>query len=199
MKTEYRTIAGPSEGSYKEKGSKFYAFAFPVNSEKEVTARLNELRQQYHDARHHCYAYRLEADGSQFRANDDGEPAHTGGTPILGQIDKYGLTMVLIVVVRYFGGTLLGAGGLARAYKTAVADALSKSRPIKKFVTRSLTICFGYDKMNEIMRIVEQPGIDILEQDFAEECIMVLRVRTDRLDRIRDHLDRIAGVRHDKN
>ncbi len=199
MHVEYKTIAEPARGSCKEKGSKFFSFAFPVVSEEEISSLLEDIRQQYHDARHHCFAYRLGADGSAFRTNDDGEPANTAGKPILGQIDKYGFTMVLVVVVRYFGGTLLGASGLARAYKTAAADALERCKPVKKFLTRSIDICFAYEKMNGIMRLVDQPGIEIHQQDFTDECHMVLWVRLDLVDTIREHLKRMDKVRYKVN
>ena len=170
MTEEYKTIASPSEGEYKEKGSKFLAFAFPVENEEVVKERLEELKKKYYNARHHCYAYSIGPGGDDYRTNDDGEPSHSAGDPILGQIRSMELTNTLVVVVRYFGGTKLGVGGLINAYKTATAAALSKVaiRTVKVRVPFRLT--YSYDVTNEVMRLVNELDIEIEEQHFEVQC-----------------------------
>jgi uncharacterized YigZ family protein len=162
----FKTIRNKSEGLYKEKGSKFLAFAYPVKTEEDCKAHLEELKKEHFSARHHCYAYRLGAEGTVWRANDAGEPNNTAGKPILGQIQSKELTNVLVVVVRYFGGTLLGAGGLIQAYKSAAADALEKAEIIAEEIVFKGTIRFGFDQMNDVMRILKTCHCKILEQHF---------------------------------
>lgn len=168
MKT-YRTISAKAEGLYKDKGSRFLAFAEPVNSLADVQRLLDEYRRRYHDARHCCYAYVLGADGAEWRANDDGEPSGTAGRPILGQIHSFGLTQVLVVVVRYFGGILLGTGGLIVAYKEATADALSRADIVERVVTERQELTFGYEEMDRVMRDLRQRGARIINQDYTPE------------------------------
>lgn len=168
MKT-YRTISAKAEGLYKDKGSRFLAFAEPVNSLADVQRLLDEYRRRYHDARHCCYAYVLGADGAEWRANDDGEPSGTAGRPILGQIHSFGLTQVLVVVVRYFGGILLGTGGLIVAYKEATADALSRADIVERVVTERQELTFGYEEMDRVMRALRQRGARIINQDYTPE------------------------------
>ena len=151
----YYSIAGPAEGLYKEKGSKFLAFAYPVTSLDEIRERQEELRKQYYDARHHCYAYILGKDGEQWRANDDGEPNHSAGDPILGQIRSQELSDVLIVVIRYFGGTKLGVSGLIHAYKTAAAEALDNAEREEKILSTRCSFTFAYPDMNGVMKLVK--------------------------------------------
>ncbi|WP_242922753.1 IMPACT family protein [Pontibacter liquoris] len=177
MQDTYHTIAAPTEGLYKEKGSKFIALAYPVYSEEEVKQQLAALRRQYYDARHHCYAYTLGADKSRYRANDDGEPNHSAGDPILGQIRSAELSNVLVVVVRYFGGVKLGVSGLINAYKTAAADALSQATIVEKYETVQLQVHFQYAQMNEVMRLVKEYELEIKQQQFALDCHLVLEVR----------------------
>ena len=145
----YYTIESRTEGLYKEKGSKFLAFAFPVSSEEDIKKFQEELRTKYYDARHHCFAWVLGLDNQRWRANDDGEPAHSAGDPILGQIRSFELTNVLIVVIRYFGGTKLGVGGLINAYKTASEEALTQAKKVEVFETKHLTVKFSYEDMKE--------------------------------------------------
>ncbi len=164
----YKTIKNTSEGLYKEKGSKFFAFAFPVKNEEQIKEHIEELKKKHFSARHHCYAYRLGPDGSIWRANDAGEPNNTAGKPILGQIQSKELTNILVVVVRYFGGTLLGAGGLIQAYKGAAADALEKADIIEVPITFTGIIKAGFDQMNDVMRILKSCECKILEQNFEE-------------------------------
>jgi uncharacterized YigZ family protein len=166
----YKTIEFAAEGQYKEKGSRFLAFAFPVNNEAEVKANLESLRKKYFDARHHCYAYRLGADGQTFRANDDGEPNHSAGDPILGQLRSRELTNTLIVVVRYFGGVKLGVGGLISAYRAATENVLSNTRIIQKEVTDKITLHFSYDATPDVMRLVNDFSMMIIGQKFEQTC-----------------------------
>lgn len=168
----YRTVREPGQGIYKEKGSKFLAFAWPVTSEADIRERLGAVRKEYFDARHHCYAWMLGADKNQFRASDDGEPNHSAGDPILGQIKAHGVTDVLVVVVRYFGGTKLGVGGLIHAYKTAADAALRSAMVEEKEVTTSVTITYAYAATPEVMQLVKEFNLVIGEQDFEEQCVM---------------------------
>lgn len=168
MKT-YRTIAHKAEGLYRDKGSRFLAFAEPVQSLSDVQRLLDDYRHRYHDARHCCYAYVLGPDGEQWRANDDGEPSGTAGRPIIGQIHSLGLTHVLVVVVRYFGGILLGTGGLIVAYKEAAADALAHADIVERVVTERKEWVFNYEEMNRVMQDLRQRGARIVEQGYTED------------------------------
>lgn len=172
MQDSYLTISKNSEGLYKEKGSKFIALSFPVRSEEQVKEKLEEVKKTYYDARHHCYAYILGADGAQYRANDDGEPNHSAGDPILGQIKSRELTNTLVVVVRYFGGTKLGVSGLINAYKTSAAEALEQNKVVEKLITKSVKFIFPYEEMNEVMKLVSDFEMEITNQDFEMECKM---------------------------
>lgn len=173
----FRTLSAPSEGLYKEKGSKFLAFAYPVQSEEEIRRHIESLRKTYYDARHHCYAYVLGAKQEIYRVNDDGEPSSTAGKPIYGQILSFGLTDVLIVVVRYFGGTKLGTSGLITAYKTASAEALAKASIVEKTVMRHYALQFPYEQMNRVMRIVKELQLQVTGQEADTECRMKIAVR----------------------
>jgi len=177
MEDTYRSIDKPSTGIYKEKGSKFLSFAYPVEDEEEIQELIHQLQKQYYDARHHCYAYILGKDMGTYRANDDGEPNHSAGDPILGQIRSQQLTQVLIVVVRYFGGTKLGVGGLIRAYKTAAAEALLSAHTIIKTVMVPLAFTFEYLSMDEIMRTIKRYDLKIIAQEFDNNCLIKLECR----------------------
>jgi uncharacterized YigZ family protein len=177
MNDEYRTLKGPSEGLYKEKGSKFIAHAIPVSSLEEVKSNLERLRKIYHDARHHCYAYRIGEEPGETRYNDDGEPSGTAGKPIFGQIQSYDLTNVLIVVVRYFGGIKLGTGGLMQAYKTASKDAIENGSIVMKTWMNILSIGFKYEQMNEIMHMIKEEDLHPKSQEFDLKCHIVLEIR----------------------
>lgn len=168
----YKTIEKPSEGIYKEKGSKFLAFAYPISNEEEFKTIQKSIEKKYHDARHRCFAYRLGAEKNIFRSNDDGEPSNSAGKPILGQIVAFDLTNVLIYVVRYFGGTLLGVGGLINAYKTASKDALQKALIITKFVQEAYQINFNYDAINDIMRVIKENNLCLIDQNYGENCTL---------------------------
>jgi len=173
----YRTIAKPSEGSYKEKGSKFLAFAYPVKTEDEIKEIQKELRKKYYDARHHVYAFRLGVEKENYRASDDGEPANSSGPPVLGQIRSFDLTDILIVVIRYFGGTKLGVPGLINAYKTAAADALEHAEIIEKTDDAIIDVFFEYPQMNDVMRIAKEEEINQLEHDFQASCRLRFSIR----------------------
>ncbi|MGQ1889840.1 IMPACT family protein [Thermophagus sp. OGC60D27] len=195
LKDYYTTIKQPVEGLYKEKGSKFLAYGFPVQSEDEIRKHVDDLKKKYHDARHHCYAWELGIDGNNFRMNDDGEPSGTAGKPILGQIHSFGLTNILVVVVRYFGGIKLGTGGLIQAYKAATADALEKAERIQCTVKKSFSIRFPYDLMNQVMRVVNDEELIIKAQKFEADCNMTLAVRESKFESIIDRFRKSFGVK----
>ncbi|MDD2565164.1 MAG: YigZ family protein [Salinivirgaceae bacterium] len=167
---EYKTIKEPSEGIYKDKGSKFLAFAFPVANEGEVKAHQAALKKRYYDARHHVYAFRIEPDKSFFRSSDDGEPSNSSGPPVLGQIQSFDLTNILIVVVRYFGGTKLGIPGLINAYRAAAADAIHNATIITVVEKGTLEIRFQYPSMGDVMRIIKDNDLEIVEQELLVDC-----------------------------
>ena len=183
----YRTIKQRSEGVFSDRGSKFLAFAFPVYTRDEIKKTLDELRKEYHGARHLCYAYRLGAAKEIFRANDDGEPSGSAGNPILGQIRSKDLSNVLIVVVRYFGGTLLGVGGLINAYRTAAANAIQDATIISATEQDLIEINFPYVMMNKIMKIIRDEGMKIQVQDFTETCKIKASIR-------KSHTDQVLGI-----
>ncbi|MBQ6684150.1 MAG: YigZ family protein [Bacteroidales bacterium] len=190
----YRTIKGPAEGLYKEKGSKFLAFAFPVRSTDEVKQHLEALRKEYFDARHHCFAYILGPTKDVYRVNDDGEPSGTGGRPIHGQLLSADLTDTLIVVVRYFGGVLLGASGLANAYKTAARDAIEHAEIVEKTIDVRYRLQFEYVLMNDVMRIVKEFGLTPMNQDYNLDCRLELSVRQSQSVRLYDALAKLRAV-----
>jgi uncharacterized YigZ family protein len=180
----YLTISESSEGLFKDRGSKFIAYAYPVTTETEIKERLAFLRKEHSSARHHCYAYRLGPDKSAYRANDDGEPAGTAGKPILGQLLSKDLTNTLIVVVRYFGGTLLGVSGLINAYRNAAADAIANAGIIEKQVQDVYEVKFTYPAMNHVMKIIKDEDLQILSQDLSLDCTLSFAVRKSNADRV---------------
>jgi uncharacterized YigZ family protein len=177
----FRTIQQPAEGLYKEKGSRFLAFAYPVTDEIGVREALEALKKKYYDARHHCFAWVLGPEKKHFRAFDDGEPNHSAGDPILGQIRSKDLTDVLVVVVRYFGGTKLGVGGLISAYKIATREALNQTIVVEREVLDTVTLTYGYEATPEAMKLVKEFDLSVQEQVFETQCLlratMPLRVR----------------------
>ncbi|MDB4835320.1 YigZ family protein [Cyclobacteriaceae bacterium] len=179
---DFLTISSPSEGIYKEKGSKFIAYAYPVISEDEVRTYVKALKKEYYDARHHCYAFVLGKDKIKFRAADDGEPSNSAGAPILGQLRSLELTNVLVVVVRYFGGTKLGVPGLIDAYREAAKDALSQAQIIGEFEQTIFDIQFEYIKMNDVMKIVKDAKLKVVKQQFDNNCEMTLQCNTSDAD-----------------
>lgn len=194
MNDTYKTVEVPAEGYINEKKSKFISYIYPVKSADEALGLVEELRVKYHDARHVCWAYMLGWEREEFRANDDGEPSGTAGRPILGQINSAELTDVLIAVVRYFGGTLLGTGGLIRAYKEAAGDAITNAEVVEKTVDDFIDIHFEYPLLNEVMRLLKQFDEVKWTQDFTETCRMKLQVRRSLSERLQGMLSVIHGV-----
>jgi len=177
MKDTYKTIEKPCEGYFKDKGSKFFAYAFPVKNEEEVKEILTQLKKEHHSARHHCYAWRLGMENIRYRANDDGEPSSSAGKPILGQLLSFDVTNVLIVVVRYFGGTLLGVSGLINAYRTAASEALKNAVISTRLIENRYELHFTYSELNEVMHIIKQENLNITDTKFEEKCSLVFSVR----------------------
>ncbi len=194
----YLTVAAPSQGLYKDKGSRFLAFAYPIFSETEVKPIVDALKAEYYDARHHCYAWRLGIEASEggvrFRANDDGEPAGSAGRPILGQMLSRELTNLLVVVVRYFGGIKLGVPGLIAAYKEATADALAGVEIVERTENRTITVEFPYLTMNEVMRAVKEMAPEVLGQEFDLACRLRLSVRLRDAESLVRRMEGIEGV-----
>ena len=188
----YRSVAARSEGLFKDNGSRFIALAYPVETEEDVREILAGLRKEYHDARHHCYAYRLGYQGDRFRSSDDGEPSGSAGRPILGQIDSLGLSDILVVVVRYFGGIKLGIPGLIRAYKTSTADALTRAEIVEKIAGKTFRVKFGYLSMNAVMKALKDMGLTPSAQDFGMECALEVRVRLTLEEDFRKKLESVA-------
>ncbi len=189
-KDTFLTIEKPSEGLYKEKGSKFLAFAYPVSTEEEIKKYIEALKKKYYDARHHCYAYVLGKDKEFFRANDDGEPSSTAGKPILGQLYSADVSNVLIVVVRYFGGKKLGASGLIVAYKTAAVEALNNAKIIPHILRKDLSVQCSFAEVDKVMRLAKNYDLDILDQRYSAENVVIdLRIRESLLEEIQGQLD----------
>ena len=191
---EYRSIAAPSEGLFKDNGSRFLALAYPVETEEQVKEIVAGLKKQYHDARHHCFAYRLGYKADVWRASDDGEPSGSAGRPILGQIDSLGLSDILVVVVRWFGGIKLGIPGLIRAYKTSTADALSQATVVTKLAGKDFRVRFEYLAMNEVMKALKEMDLQPRAQDFGERCTLEVRVRLACESIFKEKLEKIAEL-----
>jgi len=189
MRESFLTLKDSSEAIYKEKGSKFLSFAYPVDTEDSIKYILAALKKKYHDARHHCYAYVLGPEGKEFRVNDDGEPSHSAGDPILGAIRSRDLTNTLIVVVRYFGGVKLGVGGLIQAYKTAAIQSLENSTIIKKEILEEFKIIFLYSHMGEVMHLLSKYEAKIMDQNFQQNCEITFKVRVGLKESLIDKLD----------
>ena len=194
MDDTYLTISRTSEGIYKEKMSKFLAFAIPVSSVEDVKKQLEKYQKEYYDARHVCWAYMLGSQRTDFRSNDNGEPSGTAGKPILGQITSAGLTDILIVVVRYFGGIKLGTSGLIVAYREAASEAIAANEIIERQVEDEVHFGFEYPLMNEVMRIVKEEGPTIVSQIFDMDCEMTLRIRRSLMDNLKKRLSKVDGV-----
>lgn len=191
----YKTIIGVAEGIYTEKRSKFISIAIPVHTVEEIKQHLDIYQKKYYDARHVCYAYMLGHERKDFRANDNGEPSGTAGKPILGQINSNGLTDILIVVVRYFGGIKLGTSGLIVAYKAAAAEAIANATIIEKTVDDEIAVAFEYPFMNDVMRIVKEEEPEILEQSYDMDCLMKLRIRRSMMGKLRARLEKVETAR----
>lgn len=193
----YRTIKETAEGEISEKRSKFLAFAHPVKSVDEIKEWVEYYQKKYYDARHCCYAYMLGPERKDFRANDNGEPSGTAGKPILGQINSYELTDILIVVIRYFGGIKLGTSGLIQAYKAAAIEAIEAADIIEKTVDEDVTFYFEYPFMNQVMRIVKEEEPSIVRQGYDNDCSMTLRIRKGNMSRLKDRLEKVETLRFD--
>jgi uncharacterized YigZ family protein len=178
LQDTYKTLATASEEIlFKEKNSKFFGYAFPVSTEEEIKNHLEILKKQHYGAVHNCYAFQIGTETIQYRANDDGEPSNTAGTPIYGQIQSFGLTNILVVVVRYFGGIKLGVGGLITAYRTAAQMAIEASEIVEKTIDIKFTIKFDYKNMNKVMRVIKEKNIEISSQKMELECEIVISTR----------------------
>ena len=190
----YKTLATPAEALHKARNSKFYAFAYPVSSVEEVKPLLDALRKKFYDATHHCYAYRIGADGASVRANDDGEPSGTAGKPILGQLLSCGVTDCLVVVVRYFGGTKLGVPGLIDAYRQATASVLEVAEIVSRTVDSVFEVVFPYVNINDVMKIIKDIQPRVVSQNFDTICSMTLAIRQSLADRLTARLAAADGI-----
>jgi uncharacterized YigZ family protein len=189
----YLTIAATSIGEFKEKGSKFLAYAYFVSNEIEIKEKLDLLKKEHFKATHHCYAYRLGTDGKNYRSNDDGEPSGTAGRPILGQIDSFGLTNLLIVVVRYYGGTKLGTSGLINAYRESAKEALSNAEKIEKIIESQLECSLAYIRMNDFMLFLKQHEIGVQSTEYKDDSILFrLSVRNKLLDLLKEKIANLS-------
>lgn len=194
VEDRYKTITVDSESIFKEKSSKFITYLFPVKSEKEALERLQELKKRHYDATHHCWAYRLGFEGETFRANDDGEPSGTAGKPILGQLVSTGLTWVMAVVVRYFGGTKLGVSGLISAYRESTAQAIEEAQVVEKTRDGWYEVRFSYEVINSVMKINKEFSPRILEQNFDNMCSIILGIRASKEKQMIEKLEKIDSV-----
>jgi len=191
----YRTIKNPSpEVLFKDRGSKFLGYAYPISYEEEVAPLINTLKEKHHKARHWCYAWRLGVDNNRFRANDDGEPNNSAGQPIYGQILSFELTNVLIVVVRYFGGTKLGVGGLINAYKTAAKLALEESEVITRTIDTHFELKFEYINMNKVMRLIKEKNINLIKQEMQMDCNFKISIRKKEAEKIKKAFEDLRCV-----
>jgi uncharacterized YigZ family protein len=191
----YKTLSGPVEGIFRDKGSKFIAYAYPITSDLEIKPILNLLRAEHPKARHFCYAYQLGLDQHNFRVNDDGEPSGTAGRPILNCLLSAGLTNVVIVVVRYFGGTLLGVPGLINAYKSASIEAINNGVIIERTVNVIFRITCDYLQLNNVMKVIKDENLEVKSQVFDLECIFVLEIRKQSAEQLQARLQKIDGIK----
>ncbi len=191
----YRTIQHPAEGIFRDRGSKFLGYVYPIQSETEIKAIVQSLKTEHPKANHHCWAMRLTIDRSVFKLNDDGEPSGTAGRPILNTLLSKDLTNILVVVVRYFGGTLLGVPGLINAYKAATEEALNNAVIVEKTVNDIYTINFEYLLMNDVMRLLKNADLTIIKQDFDSNCMITLSIRKTQVNTVLDNLQKISGVK----
>lgn len=190
----YKTIKMPAEGIFKDRGSRFIAYACQIKNAEEIKPVIDSIRKEHHDARHHCFAYMIGSERDTWRANDDGEPSGTGGKPILGQINSSGLTNILIVVSRYFGGTLLGVSGLINAYRSAAASAIENAEIIDCYVYDYYEIIYPYIAMNDVMKILKEESINQSDQHFELECKIKIWFRASLRDKILERLNRVEGL-----
>jgi uncharacterized YigZ family protein len=192
----YRTLQAPVGGAYKEKGSKFLAFAYPVENEQDIREKIELLKKKYFDARHHCFAYVLDPDKKKYRAFDDGEPNHSAGDPILGQVRSKDLTNILVVVVRYFGGTKLGVGGLISAYKAAAEDALNNAVIVEKDIKKSIHLEYNYSSTPEVMRLIKEFELTINDQTFGDKCSLKFEYSLARESMLLEKINLLQALGH---
>ncbi len=190
----YKTIKAPVEGLFKDRGSKFLAYAYPIEHENEVKPLVDNLKKEHFKAVHHCYAYRLGLDRTNYRVNDDGEPSGTAGKPILNTLLSHDITNILVVVVRYFGGMLLGVPGLINAYKSATAEALTVAEVIEKTVNDVYNVSFEFVQMNDVMKVVKEFGLKIRNQTYDNQCTMELEFRKTLTNQVIGKLEKIDGI-----
>ena len=191
----YKTIENEAKGLYKDRGSRFISIAIPVTTQEEIKSRLEELRKEYHDARHHCYAWVLSPDRQAWRVNDDGEPSGTAGKPIIGQINSRELTNILVVVIRYFGGTLLGVSGLINAYRSAASDALDNATVTERHLTERWLVTFPYATMNDVMKVLKDESCSQSAHNYSgEEVTVEVSFRSSRSEHVKERLGKINGL-----
>lgn len=195
MNDTYTSVQSPCEGLFKDKGSRFIAYLYPVTAEEQVKPLVDAIKKEHHAARHHCFAYRIGHDGAVFRANDDGEPSGTAGRPILGAIDSASLSDVLVVVVRYFGGILLGVPGLINAYREATKDAIANAVTVQKVACKTFRLEFEYLQMNDVQRFIKSEGVEVLEQQFDLGCKLVFRIPQSRASSVPEKIKKINDER----
>jgi uncharacterized YigZ family protein len=191
----YLTISSNAEGIFKDKGSKFIAYAYPVHTEEQIKVLVQNIKKEHYSARHHCYAYRLGYKGENFRANDDGEPSGTAGKPILNQLLSANLTNTLIVVVRYFGGTLLGVSGLINAYKHATIDALQHATIISEIIENLYHLEFEYPLQNAVMRVIKDENLTVLKTNYETNCLLEVSIRLNKTDIALNKFSKIEGLK----
>ena len=192
----YKTIKSAAEGLYKEKGSRFVSIAIPIADQKEIKPIIDSIKKEHHEARHHCYAYMIGHERTIWRVNDDGEPSGTAGRPILGQINSTGLTNIIIIVSRYFGGTLLGVSGLINAYRSAAASAIANGEVVERTLQDYFEIKFPYSSMNDVMKILKEENLGQSEQSFELECSILLNFRQSVREKTLNRLSRVAGLKY---
>lgn len=194
-KDEYKSLPKPSkEVLFKDKGSKFFGFAFPVQNQTDIENALDKLKTQHHKARHFCYAWQLGKNYKHYKVNDDGEPNNSAGMPIYGQLQSFEVTNCLVVVVRYFGGTKLGVGGLISAYKTTAKMALENANIQTHTIDTPLQVTCEYDMMNEVMRLVKELDLNIIEQDLKIRCKFIISIRQKDFDKVRSRFEQVYGL-----
>jgi len=194
MEDTYKTVSALSEGLFKDKGSRFISYLYPVTTEEEIKEIIQQIKKAHHSARHHCYAWRLGRENIRFRANDDGEPSSTAGKPILGQLTSFELTNVLLVVVRYFGGTLLGTSGLINAYREAASEAIRNATVETRIIEAEYRLQFGYNELNQVVQIIKNENLQQTAIQLEESCRIDLSVRKSEAARIENIFESIYGV-----
>jgi uncharacterized YigZ family protein len=194
MEDHFKTIALQADGYYKDRGSKFIARIYPAETAEDCKNILIAIKKEFHDARHHCYAYRIQPEDEEFRSNDDGEPSGTAGKPILNQLYSNELFNVVLIVVRYFGGTKLGTSGLINAYKTAAQEAIKSAKIVKRYITRDMELHFEYPLMNDVMRIIKEENLEIIDQFYDKNCVIKLTVNKSKLVRVESRMKKLLTL-----